>query len=581
MAEEPAGRHYFRAGDEVSRTEFAKESEGRAYVHRALQADAGKLRTLAQKVLKEAQEHQKKEQFVAARDSFAYAWLLSAAAESYGYGRDQVQVVALAGIQEVNAKLFNSWKKAEPKLEKKLDLVIRNKSLMDALVEVAKAADLPVKLVEGSMEDACAVTWRKTLHVTYLDLRGATVAQALNWMLHPVRMTWWMSKGSPVIGTCRRSGVDSAWVYDVSAIALPLADEMKDLKDHNKRVEAMKKSAGDFLAAVRGHLGVTDDAVQWFAPGQVVVFGGKKTHAAATKLFAGLADTKAQPARVPAEVHTLTTKRGGARKDLTAKRLDGAETARVFLAMRDYSWKLLAEAAAGNLDTEALTELQVAWSNPQAKQLLKEGHSWVPLRSVWAIAEAARALPAEGKASPLSRSAGRMRQLWPVKVAFPATPEPSEVAALAQVVQTLAREADADALAALEKSPDDVSAFFRVLYAALARPGDEAFAVKARTLLAGGKNQQLADAHTMAAALLSPAGQADGKALSALARKGVGGSDMVALTAVACRRTGGETWNTFRGEAKDLLGRQPLPGSVVVLVNRLARSHLPVTVARR
>ena len=82
-------------------------------------------------------------------------------------------------------------------------------------------------------------------------------------------------------------------------------------------------------------------------------------------------------------------------------------------------------------------------------------------------------------------------------------------------------------------------------------------------------------------ALLAPAGEADGKALSALARKGVRGGDMVVLTGLACRRAGGEAWNTFRAEAKDLLGRQPLPGSVVVLVNRLARTNLPMTVVRR
>jgi len=53
----------------------------------------------------------------------------------------------------------------------------------------------------------------------------------------------------------------------------------------------------------------------------------------------------------------------------------------------------------------------------------------------------------------------------------------------------------------------------------------------------------------------------------------------VVLAALASRRAGGEVWSTFRGEAPDLLGRQPLAGEVVVLINRLSVTRLPVVVA--
>ena len=52
---------------------------------------------------------------------------------------------------------------------------------------------------------------------------------------------------------------------------------------------------------------------------------------------------------------------------------------------------------------------------------------------------------------------------------------------------------------------------------------------------------------------------------------GVAGADQVFLLALACRRCGDETWNAFRAESATILGKQSLPGGVVVLVNRLAQ----------
>ena len=54
-----------------------------------------------------------------------------------------------------------------------------------------------------------------------------------------------------VAGTARRRGGPSAWVYDVSHLAVPAAEEMGKLKDANKQMAAAKQAADDFLAAVR------------------------------------------------------------------------------------------------------------------------------------------------------------------------------------------------------------------------------------------------------------------------------------------------------------------------------------------
>jgi hypothetical protein len=55
------------------------------------------------------------------------------------------------------------------------------------------------------------------------------------------------------------------------------------------------------------------------------------------------------------------------------------------------------------------------------------------------------------------------------------------------------------------------------------------------------------------------------------------GDDAVLLFALASRRLGDETWSAFRSQAGDLLGSQPLSGGLILLVNNLSRSRLPIT----
>jgi hypothetical protein len=71
--------------------------------------------------------------------------------------------------------------------------------------------------------------------------------------------------------------------------------------------------------------------------------------------------------------------------------------------------------------------------------------------------------------------------------------------------------------------------------------------------------------------LLNEAGTIDVGQLARLATTGDGaGEDVTVLLALACRRAGGDAWTAFRAQLGELLGQQPLPGSVVVLVNRLS-----------
>jgi hypothetical protein len=276
-------------------------------------------------------------------------------------------------------------------------------------------------------------------------------------------------------------------------------------------------------------------------------------HASAAKLLADLADPKARLDGALADLQKKTAARAEARKE-PAARLDAArEKSRVAHVLRDQSWALLAAAAAGRLDLEALTELEAAWASPETVQIAKSTRALVALRSLWAVTESARALPQE-----------------------------TELGGLAKYAQRIAEPAAREALAAIEKSPNDPRAMVAAVYAAMALKDDAERVGKARQLLAEGKgaDPSLAGIRTVAAALLAPPKEIDRKPLVALVGGQVGGEDMVVLAAMACRRAGGDAWNAFRAESRRIVGEQPLPGSVVILVSNLARPNLALAVAK-
>jgi hypothetical protein len=305
---------------------------------------------------------------------------------------------------------------------------------------------------------------------------------------------------------------------------------------------------------VRKHLKLDDKLAVWFAPGELLIVADRQTHAAAAKEFESLKDPQAGLEGELAKLQAATAKRYAARKDELANAKAARQREDTALKHQSFGWQLLSAAAGGQLDLEALTELQIAWKQPDTAELLKGQDAALAIRSAWILAEASRALPGE-----------------------------RELADLARAAQERSREAVEAAIKALEAKPEDELAFFAVLYASLARRDEAPFLAKAKPLLTSraAAESALADARQVAAALLSPPDDAARQALAELASRGVSGSDLVVLTALACRRAGGEAWDTFRAESRDLIGGQALPGSVVVLVNRLAHPQLPLAMASR
>jgi hypothetical protein len=380
--------------------------------------------------------------------------------------------------------------------------------------------------------------------VSFLDLRRANVAEALDWILQPVRMTWRPSEGRIVAGTDRRLAGESAWVYDVSMIALPSVEELQKLGDYQKAVAAAKKAAGEFLAAVRTELGADETAVVWFAPGQLLVTGDAARHAQAAKLFTALAEGPVKPRGAAAQLYATTRKRAEERRELAAKLAWARRRFETAARHETFGWQLLAAAADGRLDLEALTELKIAWRSPVTAELLSGPGAAAVLRSLWVVCESSQLLPQE-----------------------------QELGALADWARARCRPATQATVAALRKDPADGSALLGTLYGALALR-DARLAAEARTLLAKAEAEDspLGAARTVARALMSEPEAIDRAALAqVIAGEHVHGEDLVVLAALACRRAGEQLWTAFRAESRELLGDQPLDGNVVLLVNRLSR----------
>ncbi len=544
-----AGKDFFGRGEALAELgSVADLSNETGYTAAALASKGGATVEAARKLLETATGKEAPADRQKLRQMLTRACLLDTAAANVGLSDGSVASQALAKIEELHSQDVTEWTAKLPPLTTKLDLILRDVSLAEALAQVAAAAKLDIRLVEGSIEDGAALLGADASRITYLDLRRATAAQSLDWILQPAKLTWWPQDQQIVAGSERRREGDTGWIYDVSAIALPLEEDLQKLNDYNLAVAAAQKAADEFLIAVRQSLKVEDEtSLVWFAPGQLLVFGSQQRHDDVAKTIASLQTGKTKPEGALATLAAETRKRYAARKDKLAKAQVALAKLDVAMMHDQFSWQLLAAAAGGQLDLEALTELKIAWKNPQTGELLAGGSRPLVLRSLWTICAASRALPEE-----------------------------KELAALAADARKQAQSAAQAAIGDLEKNRNDRSALASLLYAALANPDDGDYRTKAAPFLVAKTEDDAAAAEVrlLGALLVGESGDADRQKLAELIGNGVAGADAVALTALASHKAGNEVWERFRAQSRDLLGGQPLPGDVIVLINRLPTGGL-------
>ena len=127
-----------------------------------------KRREDAQKALAEAKELQKQGEFEAAR--LRYQHVLGLQADMHG-SNDTLTEAILTTTEEIGKRRAQ----AHPRLNRKLDLVLRNQALDEAIRTVVEAGGFELDRVTGSLADVIELLNLPELRATYLDLRYTTV----------------------------------------------------------------------------------------------------------------------------------------------------------------------------------------------------------------------------------------------------------------------------------------------------------------------------------------------------------------------------------------------------------------------
>ncbi|MBN1918501.1 MAG: VWA domain-containing protein [Verrucomicrobia bacterium] len=558
----------------------------RATIGDLASTDAATRHTEAGKAIERAEELRKAGDLDGAMAAYQQAYLLEAAFLGANPWRDDgTSLMAETALAELLDELLEARAKTLPALETKLDLVIRDLSVADALEHLAQTAGFKATIIPGSLDDARAQLDVGEPRVTYLDLRRATAGQALNWLLTPAHLAWRLDEdGGVVVGTSRRMEGASPWVYEVGALMIPVKDEVPagaEVEDKETAAEIVKAAMDDFLKSVRLVLGQEDESglepgsAILLDPTRLLVYGDRPAHEHVSALLDALRDKEADVVTVvgraisedeTAALHALqaaAAKRWAERNDVPEKRVAAQTKAETFGALDQFGWQLLAAACNGEVDDEALTELRIAWSRPECAGLIDSPAACVAMRTAWILIEASRAVP-ENEA---------LRELAAEAVA-------------------LAAARARDCLQALEEEPLNVNHYLGVLYARLALERAAEFGVEVAddlierltlVLLAQRTEGPLVPMSRLAHMLLVPKPSglppwpSDGptKALEALH---MSSDDLVVLAALAARRIGNSAWLSFRQDMHDVIADSYLSGHAVVVVNRLANPKLPFAV---
>ena len=502
----------------------------------------------AQKALAEAKELRKQGKLQNAR--LRYQHVLALQADIHG-SNDTLTEAILTTTEEIGKRRAQS----HPRLNRKLDLVLRNQPLDDAIRTVVEAGGCELDLVNGSLADVIELLNLPELRVTYLDLRYATVIQGLDWLLAPYHLTWQMKDADTIrVGVTRRIPAPSAWGYAVVDLAIPTEEEINNFTSEADLENALT----DFLNGVRIAIdqkedsGLNPGSAVLIDVGRLLVYGEPHTHAKVKSFLEALRNGQLDIVKVAGRdlssetraslkaLQQLAVKRWETRADTREKATAKQARDNVERSLGDAPWQLLSEAVRGGVDLEALTTLQMAWDNPQIEGMDPQ----LVTRAAWCIGMAARVVPNDAELTTLAEKA----------------------------VSTV------NAMKVLKPEDNNASAYLAALYAVLlledgdARENQAEDAVK--SLMMVDENSSLWTTRLIAQGWLSPSVETDLSLIEAISAHRIGGDDGVLLTSLLAKRRGGQLWQTFREEMPSLVRAQPLNGHVVVLVNRLEASPL-------
>ena len=470
---------------------------------------------------------------------------------------DDTLATAAMAIQSLNDAILEKRAQAYPGLNRRLNLVLQNQRLTDAIHTLVNAGDFYFDLVPGSLNDVAILLDMPELRVTYLDLKHATVMQGLEWLLAPYHLTWEMKDAKTItIGTARRLPGEATWGYDVQDIVMPLgAAEF----DKAASVKSVGNTLTSFLKVIR--LGVDPKADSLLTPDSAVlldlnrlfIYGDPAVHESVNQLLEGLRDSESDITRITGgelseealtdlkTLQKLTAAQSKTFAETRQLRISAKARQRVVIDLQTASWQLLAEALKGEIDLEALTRLQMAWASPQLEAIIEKDRP-LAMRSAWCLHTAAKTIPTD-----------------------------IELTALSENVLSKTKQ-----MKVLKSQSDSDEAYLGTLYTVLAhqtgnlrdREVDRAI----KTLIKETGDADLGAARLIAEGLLSPSEESDKALQAALSAHQIYGDDLVLLTCLIAKRRGGQLWRTFWEVLPDIARQSPLSGHTVVIVNRIAAS---------
>ena len=467
---------------------------------------------------------------------------------------------AVAAIQALDHEILKKRAEAYPRLNRKLNGVLRNQPLADAVCTLATAGGFHLDWVPGSLDDVSTLLNLSECRVTYLDLRQATILQGLQWLLTPYHLTWRMKDAETLtVGTARRMPGTSAWGYNVQDITLILTSQL----DENASTEDIDNVLGVFLQTLRTVIdpkedsGITPGSVVLITPGRLLVYGTPDVHEQVNQFLEALKDSTRDIASIAA--HALSK---DAREDLKAlqqlttgkwqtfaearKKAAAAKTRQHVIAnLETASWQLLAAAIHDEIDLEALTKLQMAWASRQLEPVV-EVNRLLAMWSAWCIRTAAQAVPAD-----------------------------VELAALSQDVLSKIRQ-----MTVRKPENDTYTAYLGTLYAVLARQTgdapDKGVEAAIKALIKEPANAELGTLALIAEGLLAPSEENDKALQVAISTHQIYRDDLVLLTCLIAKRRGGQLWRTFQEELPHIAKQGSLSGYILVILHRLEASRSPI-----
>jgi hypothetical protein len=220
---------------------------------------AGTYRTDAAAALGRARASADAKDWTAARRQAQLAWVQADVHLGRQPWQDDGTRAAAADLAATaDAALRERAVVALPALRRRLDFTIRNAGLAAALERVAAAAGFALTLAPGALDDAAALSGLPP-RVAWLDLRRATAAEALSWLVHPVGLEWTVAGGAVRVRSPRAADAPSLWSV-VGAQAAAPADAAKRRARATALLAARLDSFAWSLLASALHGTVDDEA---------------------------------------------------------------------------------------------------------------------------------------------------------------------------------------------------------------------------------------------------------------------------------------------------------------------------------